>query len=65
MDELQREFLENRLLDWIEVQADIQGLDGWRIADVVSYYLAGDPRFNQVLNLELTRQAIINRKTQR
>lgn len=65
MDELQREFLENRLLDWIEVEADKQGLDGWRIADVVSYYLAGDPRFNQVLNLELTRQAIINRKTQR
>ncbi len=57
-DDLQREFLENRLLDWVEIEYDRRGLDGWRIADILSYYIANDPRFRRRLELEIRRIAI-------
>lgn len=62
MDEFEREFLEDRILDLIEDEAYKVGLDGCRIADLLSYYLADDPRFITALKKEVLRQALISKK---
>ncbi|MDU1411378.1 MAG: hypothetical protein E6929_01075 [Clostridium sp.] len=57
-DELfKRAIVEEVFLDRVEEEVDrrggIGGLDGEAFADVLSFYLAGDPRYQQVLSREL------------
>ncbi len=59
-EELTREILEEYILDIIEDEVDkrggIEGLDGETISDILSYYIANDPRFQIKLQKELRRK---------
>lgn len=59
-NELIRGILEEYILDIIEDEVDrrggIKGLDGETISDILSYYMANDPRFQLKLQRELTRR---------
>ncbi|MEG0306757.1 MAG: hypothetical protein RR636_02355 [Clostridium sp.] len=54
-----RIILEERILDAIEDLVDrnggVSGLDGQTVSDILSYYIAGDPRFREKLKNELQR----------
>ncbi|MEG2290092.1 MAG: hypothetical protein RR891_02225 [Clostridium sp.] len=54
-----RIILEERILDAIEDLVDrnggVSGLDGQTVSDILSYYIAGDPRFKDKLKNELQR----------
>ena len=59
-EELIREILEEYILDIIEDEVDRRGtigdLDGETISDILSYYMANDPRFQLKLQRELRRK---------
>ncbi|MEG1254365.1 hypothetical protein [Clostridium sp.] len=61
-EEVLRIILEEKFLDAIEDAIDnnggIVGLDGETISDILSYYIAGDPRFRIKLEKELRKAAL-------
>lgn len=58
--ELMNEIMEEKFLDIIEDEVDrmggINGLDGEAVSDILSYYMANDPRLQLKLQRELNRK---------
>jgi len=61
-EEILRIILEEKLLDAVEDAVDnnggVAGLDGETISDILSYYIAGDPRFRVKLEKELMKASL-------
>ncbi len=58
-EEMLREIIEDKLLDFIEEEVNknggLYGMDGETIGDILSYYLDNDPRFKYKLEKELKK----------
>lgn len=58
--EIMNEIVEEKFLDIIEDEVDrmggINGLDGKAVSDILSYYIANDPRLELKLQRELKRK---------
>lgn len=58
-EEMLREIIEDKLLDFIEEEVNknggLYGMDGETFSDILSYYLENDPKFKYKLEKELKK----------